>query len=560
MNILFIILPCFVLLLLGYLLYGRFVARILKLNPNTITPAVSINDGVDYVPAKASLLLGQHFSAIAAAGPIAGPILAGIYFGWLPAIIWIILGAIFIGGVHDFTALVASVRHKALSIAEIVKQHISKTAFFLFLCFIWLTLVYVIIAFTDMTAQTFKTVVSNESYGPAVAASSFLYLAVGLIMGVTLYKFKLPLWLATIIFVPAVFFVIWVGPCLPADILNLLGDVSAKQWDVVILGYCFFAAVIPVWLLLQPRGYLGGFLLYIVIVAGLIGVFFGGFTVSYPAVNLDGFKSIVNNKPLLPLLVITIACGACSGFHAIVGSGTTSKQLRKETDARMIGYGGMILEGVVAILALSTIMFIKSGDALLKGDPGQIYASGIAKYLGLLGIDFNLALSFALLAFSTFIYDTLDVCTRLGRYVFQELFSWKSRSSQFIATFITLSIPLLFLLSAKEQAYKVAWFLFGTSNQLLASLTLLGVSVWLWRSGKNALITIIPMFFMLIITFWSLILSIIPGIQTIFSGKPLELQGIIITVTSIVLFILALCVIGVTLNVLRTVKRLEPIQ
>jgi len=560
MNILFIVLPCFVLLLLGYLLYGRFVARILKLDPNVTTPAVAINDGVDYVPAKASLLLGQHFSAIAAAGPIAGPILAGIYFGWLPAIVWIILGAIFIGGVHDFTALVASVRHKALSIAEIVKQHISKTAFFLFLCFIWLTLVYVIIAFTDMTAQTFKTVVSNESYGPAVAASSFLYLAVGLIMGVSLYKFKLPLWLATIIFVPVVFFVIWVGPHLPQDILNSLGTVSAKQWDVVILGYCFFAAVIPVWLLLQPRGYLGGFLLYIVIVAGLIGVFFGGFTVSYPAVNLDGFKSIVNGKPILPLLVITIACGACSGFHAIVGSGTTSKQLRNETDAKLIGYGGMILEGVVAILALSTIMFIKSGDALLKGDPGQIYASGIAKYLGLLGIDFNLALSFALLAFSTFIYDTLDVCTRLGRYVFQELLNWKSRSSQFIATFITLLMPLLFLLSAKEQAYKIAWPLFGTSNQLLASLTLLGISVWLWRSGKNAIITIIPMFFMLIMTFWSLILSIIPGVDAILSGNPLELQGIITTVTAIVLFILALCVIGVTLNVLRTVKRLEHIQ
>ncbi|MFH1231496.1 MAG: carbon starvation CstA family protein, partial [Planctomycetota bacterium] len=469
MNILFVIFPCFVLLLLGYLLYGRFVARILKLDPDATTPAVSINDGVDYVPAKASLLLGQHFSAIAAAGPIAGPILAGIYFGWLPAIIWIIVGAIFIGGVHDFTALVASVRHKALSIAEIVKQHISKTAFLLFLCFIWLTLVYVIIAFTDMTAQTFKTVVSNESYGPAVAASSFLYLAVGLIMGVALYKFKLPLWLATIIFVPLVFFVIWVGPRLPQDILNFLGTVSAKQWDVVILAYCFFAAVIPVWLLLQPRGYLGGFLLYITIAAGLIGVFFGGFTTSYPAVNLDGFKSIANGKPLLPLLVITIACGACSGFHAIVGSGTTSKQLNKETDAKLIGYGGMLLEAVVALLALSTIMFIKSGDALLKGDPGQIYASGIAKYLGLLGIDFNIALSFALLAFSTFIYDTLDVCTRLGRYVFQELFNWKSRSSQFIATFITLLMPLLFLLSAKEQAYKVAWSLFGTSNQLLAS-------------------------------------------------------------------------------------------
>lgn len=560
MNILFIILPCFVLLLIGYLLYGRLVARILKLNNETPTPAVCMNDGVDYVPAKPFLLLGQHFSAIAAAGPIAGPILAGIYFGWLPTIVWIIIGAIFIGGVHDFTALVASVRHKALSIGEIVKQHISKPAFFLFLCFVWLTLVYVIIAFTDMTAQTFKTVIATESYGPAVAASSFLYLGIGFIMGLCLYKLRMPLWLATFIFVPAVLLVIWIGPRLPQGILGFFGTVTAKQWDVVLLVYCFIASVIPVWLLLQSRGYLGGFLLYGTIVAGLIGVFFGGFSIGYPAVNLSGFKSIFNDKPILPLLVITVACGACSGFHAIVGSGTTSKQLCKETDAKLIGYGGMLMEGVVAILALSTIMFIKPNDATLKGDPGMIYASGLAKYVNLLGIDFNLAFSFGLLAFSTFIYDTLDVCTRLGRYVFQEIFGWQSRNSQYLATFITLTVPLLFLMSAKEQAYKIAWPVFGTSNQLLASLTLLGVSVWLWRTGKNAVITIIPMFFMLIMTFWSLVLMIAPGLENIFSGKPLDLQEIVVTVTSIILFILAICVIVVTIDVIRKVRKLKTAQ
>ena len=554
MNILFILLPCFILLALGYIFYGRVIARIIKLNNDTPTPAVCMTDGVDYVPAKPFLLLGQHFSAIAAAGPIAGPILAGIYFGWLPTIIWIIIGSIFIGGVHDFTALIASVRHKALSIGEIVKQYISKPAFYLFLCFVWLTLVYVISAFTDMTAQTFKTVLDSQSFGPAVAGSSFMYLGLGLLMGVCLYKFRMPLWLATVIFVPAVVVVIWAGPQLPQSLLDFFGAISAKEWDIILLLYCFIASVIPVWLLLQSRGYLGGFLLYGTIVAGLVGVFFGGFDVAYPAVNLDGFTSLFNGKPMLPLLVITVACGACSGFHAIVGSGTTSKQLCKESDAKIIGYGGMLMEAVVALLALSTIMFLKPGDAALKGDPGMVYASGLAKYANLLGIDFNLALAFGLLAFSTFIYDTLDVCTRLGRYVFQEIFGWQSRNMQYLATFFTLLLPLVFLMGAKEQAYKIAWPLFGTSNQLLASLTLLGVSVWLWRTGKNAIITIIPMAFMLVMTLWSLTTMMVPGIKNLVGGKSLDFQGVLITITSIVLFILALCVIGVTINVVRKIK------
>src|SRR3989339_343604 len=530
MNILFILLPCFILLALGYIFYGRVIARIIKLNNDTPTPAVCMTDGVDYVPAKPFLLLGQHFSAIAAAGPIAGPILAGIYFGWLPTIIWIIIGSIFIGGVHDFTALIASVRHKALSIGEIVKQYISKPAFYLFLCFVWLTLVYVIIAFTDMTAQTFKTVLDSQSFGPAVAGSSFMYLGLGLLMGVCLYKFRMPLWLATVIFVPAVVVVIWAGPQLPQSLLDFFGAISAKEWDIILLLYCFIASVIPVWLLLQSRGYLGGFLLYGTIVAGLVGVFFGGFDVAYPAVNLDGFTSLFNGKPMLPLLVITVACGACSGFHAIVGSGTTSKQLCKESDAKIIGYGGMLMEAVVALLALSTIMFLKPGDAALKGDPGMVYASGLAKYANLLGIDFNLALAFGLLAFSTFIYDTLDVCTRLGRYVFQEIFGWQSRHAQYLATFFTLLLPLVFLMGSESQAYKIAWPLFGTSNQLLASLTLLGVSVWLWRTGKNAIITIIPMVFMLAMTLWSLVMMMIPGIKNIVSGQTLDSQGVIMTV------------------------------
>jgi len=539
---------------LGYIFFGRFLSRYFGLDPKVCTPAVEINDGVDYVPAKAGFLVGQHLSAIAAAGPIVGPVLAGIWFGWLPAILWIVLGAIFIGGVHDLAALVASVRHKALSIGEIVKQHISKSAFYLFLIFVWLTLIYVIIAFTDITAETFKTVISNEAYGPGVAASSVLYLAIGFAMGICLYKLRMPLWLATAIFIPMVLFVVWLGPNLPKSILAAFASPGVKTWDVILLGYCFMAAIIPMWLLLQPRGYLGGCFLYGTIIACLVGVFFGGYNINYLAVNLEGFNSLFNNKPVFPLLFITIACGAISGFHAIVASGTTSKQIRCEPDAKTVGYGAMILEGVLALLALSTVMILMPGDETLKKDPNQVYAIGIAKYMGLLGIDFNLALSFALLAFSTFVYDTLDVCTRLGRYVLQELLGWHGRGSAPAAAFITLLIPLGFLLMTKEHAYLVAWPVFGTSNQLLASLTLMGLSVWLWQTGRNPLVTLIPMLVIMVMTFWSLVLLIMPGINAVISGTALNLQGVVITVTSGILFILAVCVIIVT--VIAVIKRI----
>jgi len=306
----------------------------------------------------------------------------------------------------------------------------------------------------------------------------------------------------------------------------------------LLLVYCFIAAVIPMWVLLQPRGYLGGCFLYGTMLAALIGVFSGRFGLNYPALNMKGLTSLFNNASMVPLLFITVACGACSGFHAIVSSGTTSKQLRIEPDARPIGYGGMLLEGLVALLALSTLMILPDTKTT---DPNKIYASGIAGYINLLGLNYNIALNFAFLAFATFVYDTVDVCTRLGRYVFQELVGWRTRAAHFGAAAITLLIPAFFLIISKENAYKVAWSLFGTSNQLLASLTLLGISFWLWRTGKNPLVTFLPMLFMLVMTFWALILQILPGIQKIVSGGSLgDIQGYVIFIGALVLLVLAL--------------------
>ncbi len=539
-----IVLSVIVIFFLAYRFYGKFLVREAELDDSRRTPAEEINDGVDFVPAKPSLLLGQHFSAIAAAGPIVGPILAGIWFGWLPTLLWVIFGAIFIGGVHDFTSLVVSVRHKAASIGEIVKRDMSRTSHILFLIFVWFALIYVIIAFTDITAHTFKTVMQEMVFGPGVAASSILYLVLGVLMGILLAKFKVKLWIATVIFLPLVLLVIWLGPHLPASILNLLGSISVKQWDILLLVYCFIASVVPVWLLLQPRGYLGGWLLYLVVIIGLIGALFGGFKIEYPALNTVGLKSLVNGKLIFPILFITVACGACSGFHGIVSSGTTSKQLAKESDARIIGYGAMLMEGLVAVLALATLMRLPRGAEALKNDPNIIYADGLARYLGLVGVNFNIAFPFALLAFSTFVYDTLDVCTRLARYIFQELVGWqKSKTGFFFSSIITLFLPLLFLIFTKEKGYLVAWSIFGTSNQLLASLILLAISVWLIKSGKKAIYAILPMVFMLVMTLWSLVLQILPFLNSLFTGAAVRPDALISGICGIVLFILSILLV-----------------
>jgi len=452
-----------------------------------------------------------------------------------------VFGAVFIGGVHDFVTLTASLRHKGVSVGEIAKQHLSGGTHIFFLFFIWFALLYVIIAFTDITAQTFRTIVQDTAFGPGVAASSILYLALAVAMGILLYRVKLRLWLLTVVFLPLVLLAVWAGPRLPAPVLTFFAEVSTKQWDVLLLAYCFIASIIPMWLLLQPRGYLGGWLLYLTIIIGLIGALFGGFKIQYPALNISGLQSLANGKLLFPFLFITVACGACSGFHAIVCSGTTSKQINKESDARPIGYGAMLLEGLVAILALATVMMIAPGSAQLKTDPNLIYANGLARYLGLLGIGFNVAFPFALLAFSTFVYDTLDVSTRLARYIFQEITGWRSFFGGCAATLISLAIPMAFLLLAKEKAYLVAWPIFGTSNQMLASLTLLAMSIWLMRSGKRAVYVILPMIFMLVTTMFALVLQIRPfvaALTEVLRGGEVNPEVIISGICGIILLVL----------------------
>ena len=542
-----VIILSIIVLAIGYRFYGDFLARQMKLDDSRVTPACQINDGIDFVPARPFLLLGQHFSAIAAAGPIVGPILAGIWFGWLPTLVWVVLGSIFIGGVHDFTSLVVSIRHKAASIAEIVKEYMSPTSHVLFLTFIWLSLIYVIIVFADITAQTFKIVSQQQAFGPGVAASSFLYILVGFAMGICLKKFKISLNAATALFLPVVLFIVWLGPNLPQPVLTALANIPVKKWHIIIFLYCFIASVIPVWLLLQPRGYLGGWLLYLTMAIGLLGGIFGGFPIQYPALNVDGMASLVNGKLLFPILFITVACGACSGFHSIVSSGTTSKQLEKESHAKVLGYGAMLIEGLVAVLALATVMMLPKGDPSLTGDPNLVYASGLAKYMALVGIGINIALPFALLAFSTFVYDTLDVTTRLARYILEELFAgFGVRINAYAATAVSLIVPLFFLNFTEEKGYLVAWPIFGISNQLLASLVLMVLSVWLIRTGRNAVYVILPMIFMMGMTVWSLVLQMTPFLKIILThtaGAVVKSDLYVSGICAVILFVVSVLLI-----------------
>lgn len=497
------------LLIAGYRLYGSFVARRLRLDDSRPTPAQTVNDGVDYVPTRPFYLFAQHFSAIAAAGPIAGPIMACQNFGWLPCLLWIGCGVIFIGAVHDFTSLTASVRHGGRSVAQIAHAHLGARAGRAMLAFLWMALVYVIVAFTDITAGSFvggteELAASGTRFHPggAVAAASALYLGLSLLLGLVQRWLKPPLWLVTVVFVPAVFASAWLGTALSDRLL-----LDHRAWTLLILAYCGLASVCPVWALLQPRGYLGGFVLYTALAVGVIGILFGGYEIQQPAFKTWDTGSATGT--LFPFLFVTIACGACSGFHGLVCSGTTSKQVAKESHMQPVGYGAMLAEAFVALIALITVMIALPAE--LQGrPPGAIYGQGIGRFMTvLIGEDqLRFAVTFGAMAFSTFVFDTLDVTTRLGRYIVQELTGWKGFAGAAAGTALTLAVPLAFLSFSDANAYLQFWTLFGASNQLMAALTLVALTTWLARRDgglRRAWFTLLPMLVLLTLTLWALL-------------------------------------------------------
>jgi carbon starvation protein len=536
LTILFI--ACIAVFAAAYFIYGRFLERKYDVSNSNATPSHTDYDGIDRVPAHPAVLLGHQFSSIAGAGPIVGPIIAAMAFGWLPPLLWVIFGSIFIGGVHDYSSLIASIRHRGRSIAEIAKEHISPLSYKLFLSFIWLTLVYVIIVFVDLTTTTFV----ND---PGVASSSMIFMALAVGFGISVYRMKIPVWISTLIFVPLVFLASWYGQVIPLS-LNTLQSVTglgaAQWWKIILVAYCFIASVTPVWILLQPRDYLSSYLLYASVFGGFFGILLGGFSFSYPA--YIGYQSN-SVGDLIPFLFITVACGAISGFHAVVASGTSSKQIDKETDAKPIGYGAMLIEGAVAVIALVTIIIVSKETIPAGADPISLYGEGIGKFLNVFGVPHQHGKTLGLLALSTFILTTLDTATRLGRYIFEEFFSMQNLKARYLSTLATVALPLVFAFMTYHDskgnaipAWKAIWPVFGASNQLLAAMTFIVLTVWLKKMKKGTMFLIIPMIFMCVITLWAL--------GALILKDPASGVGVI----AILLFVLAILLIAQSWKIL----------
>ncbi|MBR0057482.1 MAG: carbon starvation protein A [Kiritimatiellae bacterium] len=496
---------------LAYFLYGRFIEHLLGLDPARPTPARTMGDGIDYVPAHPAVLFGHHFASIAGAGPIVGPI-AAAYFGWGAVVLWVVLGCIFIGAVHDMVSLYLSVRHQGKSIASVIETVLGPFGKTLFLVFCWSTLILVCAEFTRQVAVTFV-------HHPEVASSSLLFIALAVVFGIAVNKLHLPVLPATVIFVPVMFACIWLGTRAPLDLQSLLGLDEAKSqtvWTLILLAYCFLASTLPVWLLLQPRDYLNSYLLYAMMALGFAGVF-----VAHPTIQLDAFTgwSAPNAKdvaqPLFPILFITIACGACSGFHALVASGTTAKQIDNERHILPVAYGGMLLEGVLAILALVAVGIFAQKDLapkLASPGPVSLFASGLASFCTRLGIPEKAGFTFMSLAVSAFLMTSVDTATRLARFTWQELFaprrdraacgrgdSTSVLRNMYLATGLSVAFVAILLLGNPEAA-KNLWNVFASANQLLAGLTLFTASLWLYRNRRAWWVTLFPMLFMLAVS------------------------------------------------------------
>ncbi|MEL7605826.1 carbon starvation CstA family protein [Sedimentibacter saalensis] len=493
MNALWLVLLSIVCFIVAYVTYGAWLAKQWGIDPTRKTPAEEINDGIDYVPAKPAVLLGHHFASIAGAGPINGPVQAAI-FGWVPVLLWIIIGSIFVGGVHDFGALFASVRHKGKSIGEVIHANMGKKGMMLFSIFAWLTLLLVVAAFTNIVASTFAAV-------PAAASSSLMFIALAVAFGWAVYRKGLSLKVGTIIGVILLFTCVWLGYVFPLAL-------SVNTWIIILMVYIFVASTAPVWILLQPRDYLNSFLLYAMIAGAVIGII-----IYRPGIQLKAFTGFtVNGQFLFPMLFVIVACGAISGFHSLVGSGTTSKQIANEKDAKSIGYGAMLIEGVLATVALVTAAYVSQGDLteLLKGGPVNVFSNGVGTFMSKFGIPFAIGKSFVALAVSAFALTSLDTATRLNRFIFQEFFENPEKEKQSIFTNMYVSTAITVLIGGylAVGGYSKIWPIFGSANQLLAALALLAIAVWLKNTGKNYHMLVIPMVFMLVVTLSALLLLI----------------------------------------------------
>ena len=557
MNGLVIVLIGIVVLFAGYLLYGRWLAKKWGLDPKAETPAVKFEDGQDYVPSSKFTVFAHQFSSIAGAGPVTGPILASV-FGWVPVLLWLLIGGLFFGAVQDFGALYASVKNEGKSMGMIIEKYIGKVGRKLFMLFCWLFTLLVIAAFTDMVAGTFvgkgvADMAKETSYANASAASiSMLFIVAAIVFGVIQKHVKnMNEGVRAVIAIALLVGMFALGMHLP-------WYATKTAWIYIVMAYLFLASVMPMWLLMQPRDYMTTFMLLGMIIGAVVGV-----VVAHPTMQLNAYNGFnVGGNYLFPTLFVTIACGAVSGFHSLVSSGTSSKTIRNEKDMPMVGYGAMVVESLLGIIALVVVGAVAVNGTKPEGTPFAIFSSGVAGFLEKLGLPVQLATVFMTMCVSALALTSLDSVARIGRMSFQELFLgdttdtskmpvWqKILTNKYFATVVTLFFGYLLTLGG----YTNVWPLFGSANQLLAALVLIALAVFLKTTGRTGWTLYAPMFIMLCVTFTALVQKTIALVKNIASGNATMLVDGLQFIVAILLMVLGVLVAFSCLKKLFTKK------
>lgn len=541
----------------AYLIYGRYLAKKWGIDENAKTPAYEMEDGVDYVPADTNVVFGHQFASIAGAGPINGPIQAAI-FGWLPVLLWILIGGVFFGAVQDFASMYASVKNKGRTIGYIIEEYIGKLGKKLFLAFCWLFCILVVAAFADVVAGTFNgfavdeagAVTAKIAANGSVATTSMLFILEAIGLGIILKYAKLPKWLNTAIAIVMLVAAVAIGLACPMYL-------GRNTWHIIVFIYIMIACVVPVWALLQPRDYLNSYLLVFMIAAAVIGIF-----VANPKCNLEAFTGFtVDGQYLFPILFVTIACGAVSGFHSLVSSGTASKQIKNEKNMLPVSFGAMLMESMLAIIALIAVASFAKGEAAAQGftTQPQIFAGAIANFLSVLGLPHALVFTLINLAVSAFALTSLDSVARVGRLSFQEFFMdedtdetnmspvLKVVTNKYFATVITL--VLAYLLA--KVGYAEIWPLFGSANQLLSVLALVACAVFLKKTNRQGVMLWVPMVFMMAVTFTAL------GMNIAKLSNALVTTGLSVGNTLQLIFAVLLLILGIIVAVQGIQKLLE---
>ncbi len=560
MNGLVIVLIGIVVLGAGYLLYGRWLASKWGLDPKAKTPAYTHEDGQDYVPSSKLTVFAHQFSSIAGAGPVTGPILASV-FGWVPVLLWLLIGGLFFGAVQDFGALYASVKNEGKSMGMIIEKYIGRTGRKLFMLFCWLFTLLVMAAFTDMVAGTFvgkgvEGMTKATGYANSAAASiSMLFIVVAIIFGLIQKKVgKMKEWVRAVVAIALLVVMFIIGMKLPMY-------ATKSTWIYIVMAYLFLASVMPMWLLMEPRDYMTTFMLLGMIIGAVVGVI-----AEHPTMKLNAFSGFnVDGSYLFPTLFVTIACGAVSGFHSLVSSGTSSKTISNEKDMPMVGYGAMVVESLLGVIALVVVGAVAVNGTKPEGTPFSIFSTGVAGFFEKFGIPVQVATVFMTMCVSALALTSLDSVARIGRMSFQELFygdttdtskmpGWqKVLTNKYFATIITLFFGYLLTLGG----YNNIWPLFGSANQLLAALVLIALAVFLKTTGRTGWTLYIPMFVMLAVTFTALIQKTIALVSNIAGGQATFLVDGLQFIVAILLMVLGVLVAFSCLKKLFTAKKQE---